>query len=69
MTFGITAFAQAPFASLGNLSIAVDVDETLTLTELQTGIADFLVARDETLTLTELQAGVVDFLVAANESF
>ena len=62
--FGITTFAQAPFASLGNAFYPVSVVEIETLTATQTAITAFLAAQTDTQTLTALQTGLAAFLVA-----
>ena len=61
--FGITAFAQSPYASLGNAFYPVSVDETETLTDTQSVLAAFLASQTDTQTLTDAQTGLVAFLV------
>ena len=60
--FGISAFAQSPYASLGGASYGVIVNETETLTTTQDVLAAFLAAQTETQTLTDAQTGLVAFL-------
>jgi hypothetical protein len=62
--FGITPFAQSPFASLGNAFYGVIVNETETLTATQDVLAAFLAAQTDTQTLTDVQTGLVAFLAA-----
>ena len=61
--FGISAFAQSPYASLGGAFYGVIVNETETLTTTQDVLAAFLAAQTETQTLTDAQTGLVAFVV------
>ena len=60
--FGISAFSQSPFASLGSAFYDVIVNETETLTDTQTAIAAFLAAQTDTQTLTDTNVSQFDFL-------
>ena len=63
--FGISAFAQSPFASLGGAFYGVIVNETETLTTTQDVLAAFLAAQTtDTQTLTDAQTGLAAFLAA-----
>ena len=61
--FGISAFSQSPYASLGGAFYGVIVNETETLTTTQDVLAAFLAAQTETQTLTDAQTGLVAFVV------
>jgi hypothetical protein len=66
--YGISAFAQSPYASLGGAFYGVIVNETETLTDTQTAIAAFLAAQTDTQTLTDAQTGLAAFLVAQDQT-
>ena len=60
--FGIASFSAVPFSSLSGAAFSVTVDESVTLTETQTVVANFNVARSESLTLTEAQNVLAQFM-------
>ena len=66
--FGITAFAQSPFASLGGNFYGVVVNEKETLTNLQNVLAVFVGIQSETQTLTTIQGVFSAFLAAQVET-
>ena len=65
--FGISAFAQSPYASLGGAFYDVIVNETQTLTDAQTGFVAFLAAQTNTQTLTDTNVSQFAFLGATSD--
>ena len=63
--FGITAFAQSPYASLGGAFYGLIVNESETLTDTQTVVRDITVSETaSTQTLTNTQSVLADFIAA-----
>jgi len=66
--FGISAFVQAPFASLGGDTYSVAVNESATLSDTNISIVSFLGSLSESTTLTDTNVSIVSFLGSLSES-
>ena len=66
--FGISAFVQAPFASLGGDTYSVVVNESTTLSDTNISIVSFLGSLSESTTLTDTNVSIVSFLGSLSES-
>jgi hypothetical protein len=68
--FGITAFAQSPFAALGGTAFAVDLAETFTSTDVYAGQAVFQGLNFESLSLSDADSGATfNFRPTVAENF
>ena len=66
--FGISAFVQAPFASLGGDTYSVVVNESTTVSDTNISIASFLGSLSESTTLTDTNISIASFIGIRSES-
>jgi hypothetical protein len=69
--FGISAFAQSPFASLGGTAFPVDLAESMTFTDVYAGPVAFQGLYDESFALADSDGGgsTFDFFGTVAENY
>ena len=67
--FGLSTFAQAPFASLGGIKYDVDVGESFSLSDVYAASAGFVGVLDDSISLTDDVPSNFNFYLTNAEAF